>query len=99
MCQERSQHARQDNSGKKRAEKGISHKATNLVEHDSDYNASETEDLKLFTIRTVQSNRMEEIIITLCINDTPMHMELDTGAAVTLISEETWQSRLHKIPL
>ena len=26
-------------------------------------------------------------------------MELDTGAAVSLISQETWQSRLHKIPL
>ena len=99
MCQERSQRARQDNSGRKKAEKGISHKATNLVEHNSDYNASKTEDLKLFTIRAVQSNCMEEIIITLHINDTPLHMELDTGAAVSLISEETWRSRLHKIPL
>ena len=48
MCQERSQCARQDNSGRKRAEKGISHKATNLVEHDSDYNASETRRFETF---------------------------------------------------
>ena len=42
---------------------------------------------------------MEEIITTLRIKNTPLHMELDTGAAVSLISEETWRRRLHKIPL
>ena len=99
MCQERSQYAKQPNSERKKAEKGISQKATNLVEHGPDCNATEAEDLKLFTIRTVQSNRMEEIMITLRINETPLNMELDTGAAVSLISQKTWQSRLHKIPL
>ena len=63
MCQARSQHAKQANSERKKAEKGISQKATNLVQHDPDCNATEAEDLKLFTIKTVQSNHMEEIML------------------------------------
>ena len=50
-------------------------------------------------IQTVQSNHMEEIMVTLFINDMPVHMELDTGASVSLVSEETWQRQLHEIPL
>ena len=42
-------------------------------------------------IRTVQSNHMEEIMVTLFINDMSLHMELDTGASVSLVSKETWR--------
>ena len=38
-------------------------------------------------------------MVMLFINDTPVHMELDTGASVSLVSEETWRRQFHEIPL
>ena len=75
---------------RKKIEKSVSHQTANLVEHNPDNQTSDTEDLRFFMIQTVQSNHMEEIMVTLFINDTPVHMELDTGASVSLVSEETW---------
>ena len=102
MCQKRGQGRQNTKQGtleRKKIEKSVSHQTANLVEHDPDNQTSDTEDLRLFTIRTVQNNHMEEIMVTLFINDMPVHMELDTGASVSLVSEETWQRQLHEIPL
>jgi len=84
MCQ------RQGQGKQNTKQQGISErKKTEIVEHDSDNQMSDIEDLRLYTIQTVQSNHMEEIMVTLIINDTLVHMELDTGASVSLVSEKT----------
>ena len=103
MCQTRS-HSKQNTKqqgtpGKKSGEGDTSHQTAKHVEHDSDNQTSDTEEWKLFTIRTVQSNQMGEIMVSLSINDKPVHMELDTGASVSLVSEETWKQQLKEIPL
>ena len=75
---------------------------TNLVDHDSGSQTAkqgDTEEFRLFTIPTVQSNHNEEIIVNLLINGTPVYMELDTGASVSLVSEQTWQRQVQQIPL
>ena len=99
MCQTKQKAKQQGTLGRRKSEKHTSYQTANLVEHDSGSEVSDTEDLRLFTIRTVQSNHNEEIMLMLLINNTPVHMELDTGASISLISEQTWQKQLREIPL
>ena len=42
-------------------------------------------------LHTIQSSQHKAIEVTLLINDTPVIMEVDTGAAVSIISEEAWK--------
>ena len=77
----------------------MSHQSAHLVEQESDSQGSDPEELRLFTIRTVQSNRTEEIMVRLRINGVPVPMELDTGASVSLVSEKTWRKQLQEVPL
>ena len=92
MCQTRGQTKQnvrqQGTSGIRKSENNISHQTANLVEHNSGSQTGDTEELRLFTIRTVQSNHNEEIIINLLINGTPIYMEVDTGASIGLVSDK-----------
>ena len=62
--------------GRKKTEKR-SHQSANLVEQKSDSQGSDHEEIRLFTICTVQSNHTEEIMVRLRINGILVPMELD----------------------
>ena len=98
MCRTKLDSKQQRTLGRKKTEK-MSHQSAHLVEQESDSQGSDPEELRLFTIRTVQSNRTEEIMVRLLINGVPVPMELDTGASVSLVSEKTWRKQLQEVPL
>ena len=98
MCQTKLDSKQQRTLRRKKTEK-MSHQSAHLVEQESDSQESDPEELRLFTIRTVQSNHIEEIMVRLLINSVPVSMELDTGASVSLVSEKTWRKQLQEVPL
>lgn len=44
-----------------------------------------------YTVFTVGGNQIRPIVVKLSVNDTPLTMELDTGAAVSSVSESVWK--------
>ena len=56
----------------------------------------DTEDLNLFTIGETSS---KPIFVDVKVNGEPLTMEVDTGAAVTVISDETCKSRFPDVPM
>ena len=53
----------------------------------------------MFSVRNSSKRKSDEILIPLIINNGPCELELDTGAAVTVIPEEIWQKDLGSVPL
>ena len=56
----------------------------------------------LLNIKAVESRprcSKRGIIVDVNVNDTPLEMELDTGASVSLVSEKTWKRVLNASPL
>lgn len=53
----------------------------------------------MFSVRNSSKKKSDEILISLNINNVPCKLELNTGAAVTVIPEEIWQKDLGSIPL
>ena len=48
------------------------------------------------TIRTIMGGQTEEYYIHLTINGAPVKMELDTGATVSVISDQQWKKMFGK---
>ena len=59
----------------------------------------ELTDLGLFAVDSGTDKNTDSFFAELGINGTPVRMEVDTGAAVTLVSEGVWEDKLGKIPL
>ena len=59
----------------------------------------ENETWEVFAIKTVQDRQEPEIELELYLNGSRIIMELDTGASISIISEETWRTRLPKVKL
>ena len=59
----------------------------------------ELTDLRLFAVDSGTDKNTDSFFAELGINGTPLLMEVDTGAAVTLVSEGIWEDKLGKIPL
>ena len=55
-------------------------------------------DWPMFSVRNSSKRKSDEILIPLMINNVPCKLELDTGAAVTVIPEEIWQKDLGSVP-
>ena len=73
------------------------HRRTKWIATEDDEQApQQTHDLKLFTIG---GNSTRPILVDVSINGKQLAMEIDTGAAVTVISEETRKSLFAYIPL
>ena len=53
----------------------------------------------MFAIKAIQDEPDAGIHIEVKVNGIPIHMELDTGASVTIISERTWQAKMAAVPL
>ena len=62
-------------------------KNTNYVHQEDD-----ASDLRLFTVKTIDCVHAGAIHISMQINGTPVCMELDTGASVSLVSEKSGES-------
>ena len=60
---------------------------TNRVDDESPADESDRE----YTLYRVNSGSSKPILVSVALNDVPVDMELDTGASVSLISEETFQ--------
>lgn len=84
MCQTKQKAKQQGTLGRKRSKKITSYQTANLVEHDSGSHVSDTEDFS----PSVQSR------VTVMKKSWYIHMELDTDASVSLVSEHTWQKQL-----
>ena len=52
----------------------------------------------MFSVRNSSKRKSDEILIPHMINNVPCELELDTGAAVTVIPEEIWQKDLGSVP-
>ena len=50
----------------------------------------------MFAIKAIQDEPDAGIHVEVKVNGIPIHMELDTGASVTIISERTWQAKWHQ---
>ena len=59
----------------------------------------ELTDLGLFAVDSGTDKNTDSFFAELGINGTPVRMEVDTGAAVTPVSEGVWEDKLGKIPL
>ena len=59
----------------------------------------ENETWGVFAIKTVQDRQEPEIELELYVNGNRIKMELDTGASISIISEETWRTRLSGVKL
>ena len=53
----------------------------------------------MFAIKAIQEEPDAGIHVEVKVNGIPIHMELDTGASVTIISERTWQAKMAAVPL
>ena len=47
-------------------------------------------------IHTVSQSLPKSYKVNMCVNGTPLEMEIDTGAAVSIVSESTWEKHLKK---
>ena len=77
----------------------MQNRARYVEQEESETTTSDTSDLGLFTIRSINGNHSGEIHITPKVNGVPIQMELDTGASVSLISTHVWEQSLNKTPL
>ena len=57
----------------------------------------EAEELALFNIKQMTTD--DPIVVNLTINDVPISMELDTGASVSICSEEIWREKFSDVGL
>ena len=71
---------------------------TKYVEQDNTQTLSNESELGLFTVKAVQGQSDDGIYVDLRVNGVSLRMELDTGAALTLVSE-VWRNWLGAIPL
>ena len=76
---------------KERKNKGI-----NVVDEETE---SEDQDCGLFDIQVVNGHTPDKIMVNVNIEGIQLGMELDTGAAVSVISESTYHSKFRHIPL
>ena len=53
----------------------------------------------MFNVQAVQDGTDTRILVNPEVNGIPIEMELDTGAVVTIVSEDVWQSKLAGAPL
>ena len=77
----------------------MQNRARYVEQEESETTTSDTSELGLFTIRSINGNHSGEIRITPKVNGVPIQMELDTGASISLISTHVWEQSLNKIPL
>ena len=77
----------------------MQNRARYVEQEESETTTSDTSELGLFTIRSINGNHSGEIRITPKVNGVPIQMELDTGVSVSLISTRVWEQSLNKIPL
>ena len=70
---------------------------TKYVESSNVHSDTEKEDLQLFTIR--RGGRDGSLMMSAQIVGVDIEMEIDTGAAVCVISETTWKERLPRVKL
>ncbi len=59
----------------------------------------ETEEFGLYRIHSMRGNHTPPLIVELNLNGTPLKMEVDTGAAVSIISQETWSRVFPRTPM
>lgn len=91
MCQSKAAHERQE-----RKKSGKPQHANKLESQDTDTDsrtdvASDSED-ELYGMFAIRAKRTDPIEVKLKVNDVWMTIELDTGAAVTVVSERTYQT-------
>ena len=96
MCRQQTSNRPQTRSTQGRP---IQNRAKYVEQEESEATMSDTSELGLFTIRSINGRHSGEIHITPEVNGVPIEMELDTGASVTLISTRVWEQSLNKIPL
>ena len=68
------------------------------MEQEDTQPVSNESELGLFTVKAVQGQSDDGIYVDLRVNGVSLRMELDTGAALTLVSE-VWRNWLGAIPL
>ena len=72
-----------------------------FVEQEKSDSSKEPTDseLNLFVVKSLQGSEDKGIFVEVTVNSAPLRMELDTGADVTLVSENTWRAQLGSFPL
>ncbi len=70
-----------------------------FLEGESGDTHPEEADWSLFNIQAVQGTRDTRLTVEPEVNGRHIQMELDTGAVVTIVSEETWKAHLAELPL
>ena len=79
----------------KKDDKSIDTRFVEQEKTESSQEPTESE-FKLFVVKSLQGGDDKSIGIDLTVNSVPMCMELDTGADVNLLSENTWRDRAAK---
>ena len=75
------------------------HKTHYVDEAADSRDSSPGSDLPIFNIRTVKGSTELSIKLEVQVNSVPIVMELDTGAAYSIISKETWKKSLPALRL
>ena len=65
----------------------------------SDPVSSEQDDDEYTAYKSNTDVHSQPIMIPMKLNDSKVHLELDTGASVSVISEQTWKNYLNSVPL
>ena len=76
------------------------HDAHFVEQEKSDSSKEPTDsELNLFVVKSLRGSEDKGIFVDVTVNSAPLRMELDTGADVTLVSENTWRVQLGGFPL
>ena len=65
----------------------------------SEGTSSESEELGLYQIHQVKKGSTPPVRVEVRVNSKPLKMEVDTGAAVSIISQKTWQEVFPLLPI